>query len=116
MIDLLSREKVGAFYELIGEEILSIESRGISESEKERLYLIADRDLRMYEDILKNALMLKSGLGRLFEGMRNAGLSLEEARYFLGEFTRGTENLEVDVEIFGLRAVYSERVWDVSRR
>ena len=109
MKDLLSREKVWAFYELIGKDIEHIESMSVSESEKERLYLIVDRDLRRYEDILKKFLIVSAGLGKFYERMGDLVLGLEGAGNVLDEFDRDAENFELAIEIFGVRCLYSKR-------
>ena len=108
MIDLLDKETVRSFYELIGDSILNIEIDSVSESEKERRYLFLDEFLKKYEDSLKGSI-LRAAFGGLYERMGDVALGLEDARDFLEEVVRDVKNLNLYLGTFGVRPFYSER-------
>jgi len=108
MEDLLDKETVRSFYELIGDSILDIEMDSVPESEKERRYLFIDRFLKKYENSLKGSI-LRATSRRLCERMEGVALGLEDAHDFLEEVTREIKNLNLYLETFGARRFYSER-------
>jgi len=108
MINLLDKETVRSFYELIGDSILNIEMDSVPESEKERRYLFLDEFLKKYEDSLKGSI-LRAASGGLCERMGDVALGLEDAHDFLEEVIREVKNLNLYLETFGVKGFYSER-------
>ena len=116
---LRNKEKVRAFYKMIGNWKLSIGDMSVSEAEKERSYLLVDELLREYEDNLEGSLKLNASLARLerkYERLGDVALGLEDFGESPEESRRDEKNVGILIQILGLERFYSERDLGVSGR
>ena len=90
------------FYESIGRNILDIESKSISEAEKEKQYVIVDGLLMIYKSYSEISLRLDKECGKLHERLGDIALCLEKIGEGLDEFERNAKNRKLFKGIFGV--------------